>query len=525
VPKRSRYLLMLLAATAMLCSKHPGTRSVRPIGAAPTQAAPVFSREEATGLFVGVRHFPHDESLEVQYAADDAVDLAHRFVLDRRVGLVAPLRAVLVLSGTPRKDASTRRLEALKKAGVRVVKDATAGDILHLLKEQAALAGNGIFVLSIASHGFQQNGDGYILGSTSAFGSPETSLRTATILDVAGQARRSVVFIDACRDRADYGSRGARRDPAAAAPHISRMKRMEGQVIFYAAAPGEVAYDDPVRGNGVFTRAVLDGLNCEASSPNETVVASTLHSFVDAEVRRWIRDHKNRVVNPATQVTMEGETPKMPLSVCSRSEPPDVRIAVDRSVVNAYDTDGRPRWRKELPEPVVHAEAADLDADAFYEVVVGLGSRIVVFDSEGTERWSRAAGPMTLKTFTTGDLYEKKTKQVVAIWNDSHNSRLTVFDSDGDERSRREQAGILQHVAIGRPTNMHAPKIAVAGDYTLLLLHAKKLQPLWRRAVRAPGGPIDGLDILDGNGDTRHDIAVDTGRGRTFFTFDGKVVR
>lgn len=519
-------LLSLSIAMGTGCSDGPATRSVTPVRLASTLAPPKFSRDAATGLFVGVRRFPHDELLEVPYAVDDAIDLAYRFALDQRVGLVPPRRVTLALSGAPQKDASKQRLEKLREAGARIVYGATAGDILHLLKEQAARAGHdGMFVLSIASHGFQQNGDGYILGSTSEFGSPETSLRTATILDVAAQARRSAIFIDACRDRIDYGSRGAKPDPAAVAPHISRMKRMQGQVIFYAAAPDRVAFDDPLRGNGVFTRAVLDGLGCEASSPNGTVNAATLHSFVDSEVRRWIRDNKNLIVNPATQVSMEGETRNMPLSACWRSAEPRIRVAVDGSTVTAYDEDTQPLWRKDLTEPVVHAEAVDLDADASYEVVVGVASRMVVFDRDGKERWTRSGETMSFANFTTGDLYEKKTQQIVAIWNDSQNSRVTVFDSDGDERSRFDFDGILRHVAVGRPTKRHSPKILVATPTTLLLLHAKKLKPRWHRTHYSTGETIEELGIRDADQDSRSDIAVHTGSGMTWFNFDGKIVR
>jgi hypothetical protein len=518
-------LLALSVLMGTFCPDRAATRSVTPVDMAHSLVVPRFDRAESTGLFIGVRTYPHDAMLEVPYAVDDAVDLAHRFVFDQRVGLVPPRWAVLALSGRPQKDESKQRLRELKEAGARVV-DATSGDILHLLREQARLAGDqGLLVLSIATHGFQQDGDAYILGSTSAFGSPETSLRIAGILDIAKQASRSLIFIDACRDRIGQGSRGASPDPAAAAPHIRGIARVRGQVIFYAAAPGEYAFDDHVHRNGVFTKAVLDGLNCEAASPGGKVRVATLHSFVDAEVRRWIEDNKKRTVNPATQVSMEGETQSMPLCRCEGSPDRTIQVEVDRSVVIVKDKENRPLWRKTFAEPVVRAAAADLDADAFDEVVVGLGSGIVVFNRDGTERWARGGESMTLTTFATGDLYERKTNQIVALWNDSHASRLTVFDSDGDERSRRDEAGILRHVAIGRPTNRHAPKIAVAGDDRLLLLHAKKLHTLWREAVRPAGDTIRELSVVDGNDDKRRDIAVDTERGRTFVTFEGKVLR
>jgi hypothetical protein len=240
------------------------------------------------------------------------------------------------------------------------------------------------------------------------------------------------------------------------------MRRVQGQVIFYAAAPGQYAFDDHVNRNGVFTKAVLDGLDGEASAPRGTVVVETLHSFVERKVRRWIFENKNRTVNPATQISMEGDTRNMPLSEIWRPRGRCIRVAIDRTILTAYGDDTSPLWRKDFEQPIVHAEAADLDADALDEVVVGLGDRIMVLDRDGQPRWTSQSETTTLRTFTTGDLFEKHTSQIVALWDGAHGSRLTVLESDGKERSSFELDGQLQRVAIGRPTNMHGPKIVVA---------------------------------------------------------------
>lgn len=522
--------MLLLGTIGIVVTKRSPTRSVAPLRLAETRAPQqTFSRTAATGLFVGVRAFPHDQLLEVPYAVDDAIDLAYLFTLYQRVGLIPPRRAVLVLSGTPQKKESEQRLADLRAAGAELRRDASADEILELVRTQAASAGDdGIFVLSIASHGFQQNGDSYILGSTSTFGSPESSLRTATILDVAAHARRSLIFLDACRDRIGQGARSGAPDPAAAAPHIRRMKHVQGQVIFYAAAPGEYAFDDHVNRNGVFTKAVLDGLSCEASAPRGTVIVETLHTFIDRAVRRWIQENKHRTVDPATQISMEGQTRNMPLCECWRSPRLPIRVAVDRTFVTAYDDETRLLWRQDFLEPVVHAEAADLDADGLYEVVVGLRNRIVVLDRDKKERWSRSVDAKTLRTFATGDLFEKHTNQIVALWNDDHGSRMEALASDGDVLASFEYAGLLQHVAIGRPTNMHNPRIVVAARNTLLLFMPKKLArgvPVWRRVLRAAATDvIAGLRIDPGEESPRN-IAVRTASGTTWFTFDGKVLR
>jgi hypothetical protein len=518
-------LIAVMAGTALLCTQPRVTRSVGPaqLASLTPQEPPKFLREESTALFVGVRIFRHDEALTVPFAVDDAIDLAYRFALDQRVGLVPPRRVVLALSGSPQKEESKKRLEELKDAGVRI-ENATSGDILNLLREQVAKTGKrGLFVLSLATHGFQHEGDAYILGSTSSFDSTETSLRTATLIDIAAQTPRSVLFIDACRERL-IPTRGANPDPASAAPHLKGMAKVQGQVIFYAAAPGEYAYDDEVHGNGVFTKAVLDGLACNASAPRGAVLVETLHTYVDREVRNWIRKTQNKTVDPATQISMAGRTRNMPLSECWRDPGPRIRIAVDDSVVSAYSESGKPLWRHPQPQPIVHAEAADLEADAFYEVVVGLRDRIVVYDRDGKVRWTHPGHGATLRTFTTGDLFEKKIAHIVAVWYDGHVSRLTILDRNGKEHSAFEYPGELLRVAVGRPTNMHAPKIVATAHDGVLALNPRKLgsPPLWHLRT---GETISDLRIADVTSDTRPDIVVTTTTGTTWFTFDGKAVR
>jgi hypothetical protein len=524
-------LVAMTVTTTTLVMTRPETRSAGPVGLADLPPPAKFSRADSTGLFVGVRTFRHNDMLTVPYAVDDAVDLAYKFSLDERVGLIPPRRVVLALSGAPQKDESKERLRELREAGA-TVEEATSGDILNLLKEQVAQAGtSGLFVFSLATHGFlDKEGDAYILGSTSAIGSAETALSTATLFDIAGEAARSLIFIDACRDRIGQDSRGAGPDPTTAAPMISKMTRVHGQAIFYAAAPEEWAYDDDVHRNGVFTKAVLDGLCCGAAAPRGEVIVETLHTYVEREVRRWIQKNRKRLVNPATQVSMEGETRNMPLAQCWRPAGRCSRASVDGSTITVYDDQTRPMWRKDFGEPIVHAEVADLDADGLCEVIVGFHDRITVFDRDGVQLWNRAGDAKTLRTFTTGDLFKKHTNQIVALWNDERSSisQLTVINSIGTELSNFEHAGLLQHVAVGRFTNMHAPKIAVTSLTSLFLLDPKKLAngtPLWRQALLSRADEIQKLSILQSDNESHRDIAVATKSGTTWFNFDGKILR
>ncbi len=520
-------LVAVTVVTVLLLMTTPEGRGVRPVQLAGLAAPPGFSRAESTGLFVGVRTFSHDDTLEVPYAVDDAVELAYQFSLDQRTSLVPPRRVVLALSGRPQSDGAKEKLRKLQAAGARI-ENATAGDIHHLLRDQTARAGaNGMLVFSLATHGFlDDDGDAWVLGSTSAIGSTETSLRTAALFDIAGEASRSLIFVDACRDRTGQTSRGAGTDRTTAAPLLRKMARVEGQVIFYAAAPERYAFDDEVHQNGVFTKAVLDGLDCEASAPRGEVIVETLHRYVEREVRRWIVKNKGPFEGPATQISMEGDTHRMPLAQCWRSSGDRLRVVADGAKLTAYDEKTRPIWERDLGAEIVDTAVVDLDADGLVDVVVSMRDRITVLDRDGEPRWTKSGDALPLATFTTGDLFRRHTSQIVAVWADERSvtSRLTVLDSDGDELSRYEHPGRLRHVAVIRPTNMHAPKIAVTDDHSVSVLEPKKLAPVWRQALLSPKETIRELRIVDANRDARRDISVTTNRGRTVFASDGTIL-
>jgi hypothetical protein len=292
-----------------------------------------FDRSQSTALFVGVRHFTHDETLaEVRYAVDDAIDLAFVSALDRNVRLVDAGRVILALSGEPQKPESQQKLDALRAAGA-TVRDAGETDILALLERQARNAGRkGILIASIATHGFNAGGVHYLLAANSLFEHRETSISTNKLLDIAGQsnALRSLLFLDACRGRLVSGERSeGESDPRSSAPLVQAMAQARGEVVFYAAAAGQYAYDDDPRKNGVFTAAVIDGMRCAAAAnPRGLITVDALSDYVNARVLTWIRKHRDARASKGIQILSDASSKTMPLATCNRPKgamPADVR--------------------------------------------------------------------------------------------------------------------------------------------------------------------------------------------------------
>lgn len=379
------------------CLSHVGDRrSVRPMGlVTPGASSSQFDPRRSAALFVGVRKFSHDGTAEVPYAVDDAVDLAYLFSMDPRVSLVPPSRVVLAISGQPHKDDSKIRLAQLRAANARIIKRAGPNDILTAIEEQAAKVGdNGILILSLATHGFVHDGLPYVLGSTSRFEYPETALPATRLFDIAARAKRSLIFVDACRERIALGTRSAGADASTAAPLLERMGGVTGQVIFYAAAAGGYAYDDPVSKNGVFTKAILDGLRCSATTTRTAVTVENLRTHVERQVLEWVRANRDPSIESATQVSIDGGAGRMPLAACP-PDPSRIRIAsapYEGSVVTALDSDRNVLWPYDAGTRVLQTAVEDLDADGRQEVVVATGGKLVTLDRDGTPRWNAEEG-------------------------------------------------------------------------------------------------------------------------------------
>ena len=526
-------LLLGIATATFVPFALRNARSVRMLVEPVRSASTRFDRKQSAALFVGVGRFTSDSVAEVPYAVDDAVDLAYVFALERCVSLVPPRRVVLALSGRPVKPESRERLRALREAGAEVC-TADAAGIRAALREQAALAGrDGILILAVATHGFLRDGSGYILGATSAVRDPETMLPTAEIFEriASSRAQRSLVFIDACRERMVSGTRSALGSPTTAAPIVRRLSHTRGQAVFYAAAAGQWAYDDPETRNGVFTSAVIGGMKCGAAKVRGIVTPETLAGYVERSVHTWIHDNRDPNVGSATQVSMDGEARNMALAQCwgGPHECP-ARISASGSIIRALSTKNELLWQRNAGSAVNRAETLDLDADGRCEVVFATRDTVTALDDSGKPLWSaHDAGKLT--TFITGDLFRQHTNEVVALWNgeDSSASRLAVYAPDGRRLGMFDAKARIDRVTIARPTNRHAPRIVATSGTILLVFDPKKLatgKPLWSGRVSPRAGAIESIEIVDGNGDGKNDIALTTASGaKVLVDFTGHIIR
>lgn len=561
-------VVLAVAPSVALVQRGYPMRSVRPVADVQPRAA-AFDPAQSTALFVGVRRFDSTAIAQVPYGVDDAVDLAYAFAMDPRVGLVNAGRVVLALSDKPLKKQSQDRLAALRDAGARITA-ATQPDILAQLRYQTARVGrDGLLVVAFATHGYTHEGIPYVLAETSELERPDTAISTVRVLEAASMshAARSLILLDACRDRVKTDARTAPFDPLSAAPLIDAMAHTDSQAVLYAAAAGKYAYDNDQRRNGVFTAAVIDGIHCKAAQNAQGLVTvDALAAYVDREVHTWVREHRPPSESySAIQVSMDGGTRNMPIARCGDPRvtpttplpPRPVRVDVAEAAFTVHDERGAVLFEHEMQAPIAHAELVDLDADGRSEVVVAAAGRIHAFSPTGEELWAgdtnapvgdqHPAHELTVTTFTGARLYDRRSSEIVALSNaaDGSASRITIFDRLGRLRSAYWHPGRLENVIVDKISARHAPRIIVLArndamrSDSVFMLDPKRVDgeappyggkpgsgsQLWYGVLQPAGQRIDTITISDFDNDGNRDISIRTVAGAEFhLDFSGRIL-
>jgi len=278
-----------------------------------------FNLASSSGLFVGVSQFDDENFTEVPYAVDDAIDLAYLFVVE--LELVTAKNVVLALSGIPKKPGSAQRLKQLLALGAET-KQPTKSGIIKLVMDQARKAKkDGMFLVSVATHGFSDDGSYLAASDTLRVALKDTGVDSSALFSYISrsEAPRQIVLLDACRERIEVGARATQGgDSAASRILYDALKKTSGQVVLMGATVGGFAYDDDERKNGVFTAAVLDGLRGWAPHDEHGLITvGILADYVDERVRLWVEANKPQHAGLSKGIgrRLEGQVAELPLAV------------------------------------------------------------------------------------------------------------------------------------------------------------------------------------------------------------------
>ena len=274
----------------------------------------------SAGLFIGVQKY-RDECLNpVQFAVDDAVDLAWLFGFTLK--LISPSKIILALSGQPEKETSKRALSELVVAGAKRT-SATLFDLYKLVYVAGMnTSKSGIYVVSFAGHGFNDQGSSLLCPEDLLYRRfVRTGLDLTAIKDDidSAPAERRLVLVDACRGKVARSRATAMDGPPANEAFLKAFSSVRGLATLFATSRGGHSYDDPVRQNGVFTSLVLDGLHGGAAIPgNQFITLKDLSVYTHAKIRNWIMMNREKQIETSRGVHLSCESVEMmrlPLAV------------------------------------------------------------------------------------------------------------------------------------------------------------------------------------------------------------------
>ena len=267
---KSFILLLLLFVTVInliSCNQEPNTTHEKGLQRLP-QAADQFAKEQRIAIIVGIdQYHPNSGFRNLQYAVDDAKALAEQFEKQRYT-------TKLILDSDAKEHFI---LQAISEAG-------------KLLEKQ-----QGTLVFVFTGHGFADNDRNNYLavdGSTS-FNLAKSGLSLNSVKQAIRNtgARRSMLFIDACRDNPTKGK-------SVSNPSFTDLAESEGLNILYSTAQNDVSYENPTLKHGVFSYFLLQGLQGDAAQQDGLILFNDLANYVAKEVKNWSFKHLPKVQKP-----------------------------------------------------------------------------------------------------------------------------------------------------------------------------------------------------------------------------------
>ncbi len=277
-----------------------------------------YEKQKSAGLFLGVNEFAVEgetssELAPLDYAVDDAIDMAHLFICE--FPLLLPEKVVVAVSGDPNKAESIKNKQELISKGVRF-KSTRYPDVLkHIERAQKDSGKNGYLIYSFSSHGFINGGRNYIVCENTVLKRLESAL---PVDQVTAEAKKSldavkIIFVDACRAQRDRN-----KSVAGAGEGVDRFDANGIEVIsgcfgLYSAVDGGYSYENPTRKNGVFTSSLLDGLRGRAEAFDGFITPQTLSDYVNQAVKQWFRIERDETIQSAVTMKIDGGMNQQPI--------------------------------------------------------------------------------------------------------------------------------------------------------------------------------------------------------------------
>lgn len=166
--------------------------------------------------------------------------------------------------------------------------DATRKNITKGLRQLMDEVRQGDVVMFFFSgHGVQDGSETYFMTIDASSESPdEEALSFSSLMNsmrkLTERQIKVVTFMDACHAGAMAGAKGA-------APKLTELS-IDHAIEFYSCTKGEESAEDEKLGNGVFTSALISGINGAAANSEGYITVNTLRTYISD----YVRNHNSR---------------------------------------------------------------------------------------------------------------------------------------------------------------------------------------------------------------------------------------
>ncbi|MCR4316060.1 MAG: caspase family protein [Planctomycetes bacterium] len=242
-----------------------------------------ISRETPRGrwqvLCVGINDYRDDAIRDLQYAENDAIDVASWFETNPNSPL---LREDGSLNGAVRTLTGSSATQGAISAAFEQ----------HLVR--GASAEEDTVVFFFAGHGIaDERSTSLVAWDSQAAGLPATGVMAETLTGLWNRlrAKRRIQFIDACHAGGIGMFRGENQVNQSMRGVLGTVvnEATEVTATFGACQPGQFSHEDPEAENGVFTKILLDGLSGNADrlsgDGNNVVTLSELSLYLERNVQ------------------------------------------------------------------------------------------------------------------------------------------------------------------------------------------------------------------------------------------------
>jgi hypothetical protein len=264
---------------------HAGAKSsnlaeIRVTRSGPPTAAEITLKPKLYALIVGITTYA-DPAYKLDYAAKDAHDFAASLV-NQNGGLYANVEIKLLVD---------------QQATAVAIKDG-----LDWLTHQVTDRDVGIVYLS--GHGIVENTRFYFLAADSdANRLKATAVAKDDIADTLyGLAGKALLFLDACHAGSVVNNaKGATYDNNEVVNDFAHSER--GVVVFAASTGRQVSVEDPMWGNGAFTKALVEGLGSPGVPAlakmfgRDTITPAILDAYIADRVKALTKGKQSPVMN------------------------------------------------------------------------------------------------------------------------------------------------------------------------------------------------------------------------------------